>query len=358
MLPVTYVELGSTCNITIPMADIDGDQLRCRWGVNENEAGGIYEPKGQLQSNPCLLTYEATAVGYEGIAIIIEDFDTNGEVLSSVPLQFLIKIGHRISTTTTTTTTTETTSSSADGWSGSTPGSTDMTIDTISTILPTTSTDSPATITTSTTTIIPPECPRPPIYVGDREAGACIGVPLNSMMELKIVAEVPCNISSTTIHDILTISPTGMQRSAITQDPLASNRYIMYLQWTPQPYQYGIHQVCVTPVDDSNRFGSTVCFSLLVDVRSPQFANGSMSPTGIVSQNQSTWTIATDVDIIPPTQPDTAAVFFKRNSPELGDDVEVARVHMSTAEYERRQITFNTGNIIWDEVSQLPNLTT
>ena len=354
------------------MADIDGDQLRCRWGVNENEAGGIYEPKGQLQSNPCLLTYEATAVGYEGIAIIIEDFDTNGEVLSSVPLQFLIKIGHRISTTTTTTTTTtittttvittttttDTTSPTSDGGSGSTPGSTDVSIVTISTTLTTTTTVTPTTTTTSTTTTNPPECPRSPIYVGDREAGACIGVPLHSMMELKIVAEVPCENSRTTIHDILTISPTGMQRSAITQDPHASNRYIMYLQWTPQPYQYGIHQVCVTPVDDSNRFGSTVCFSLLVDVRSPQFVSGSMSPTGIVSQNQSTWTIATDVDIIPPTQPDTAAVFFKRTSPELGDDVEVARVHMSTAEYERRQITFNTGNIIWDEVSQLPNLTT
>lgn len=355
MNPVVTIEQGNTYNITIPMADIDGDQLRCRWGVNENEAGGIYESKGQLESNPCVLIYQATAFGYEGIAVIIEDFDTNGEVLSSIPLQFLIKINPYISTTTTTTitTTTETTSSTTTDGSGSSPNSTDVSIDTISTILTTTTTVTP---TTTTTTL--PVCSRPPIYVGDRESGACIGVPLNSTIELKIVVEVPCENSCTTIHDILTISPTGMQRSAITQDTHFSNRYNMYLQWTPQPYQYGIHQVCVTPVDNSNRFGSTVCFTLLVDVHSPQFVNGSMSPTGIVPQNQSTWTIATDVDIVPPAQPDTAVVFFKRNSSGVGDDVEVARVHMSTAEYQSRQITFNTGNIIWDEVSQLPNLTT
>jgi hypothetical protein len=142
-----------------------------------------------------------------------------------------------------------------------------------------------------------------------------------------------------------------MSKGPITQDPQNNNKYIMYLEWTPQTDQYGVHNLCVTPVDNSSRSGLTVCFSILVDVHSPQFVSQSMSPTGIVSPNQSTWTIATDVDIVPPTDPSISAVFFKRDSSGMTSDSEVIQVSMSTASYQPRQITFDTGNTTWEEVS-------
>jgi hypothetical protein len=322
MNPVIKVQVGGTYFINIPMADIDGDQLRCRWGANESESGGIYQPKGNLQSNPCQLTYNATTIGYEGVAVVIEDFDSNNQVLSSIPLQFLIEIVPLLTTTTTTTLFTDQVTGTAE------PGPTP-----------------------------PPICPFIPEYVGDWASGACIGVTSNTMTIIRIVVKVPCENSSTSIHDILTISPTGMTKSNITQDPQDNNEYIMYLQWTPQTNQYGIRQVCVTPVDDSSRSGQTVCFSILVDVHSPQFVVNSMSPTGIVSQNQSEWTIATDVDIVPPANPNVSAVFFKRDSWGTNRDIEVVRVSMSTAFYQSRQITFNTGDTIWDQVSYSYSLT-
>jgi hypothetical protein len=316
MNPIVKVEVGQTHVIDIPMADIDGDQLRCRWGVNASETGGIYQAKGQLQSNPCQLTYNAIAIGYEGVAVVIEDFDSNNQVLSSIPLQFLIDIVPLQPTTTTTTTF---------------PGQ--------------------VTVTSEPGSEPAPPCPNIPEYEGDWGPGACIGVTSNHTTEIRIVVKIPCENSSTSIQDILTISPTGMTKGPITQDPQYNNQYIMNLQWTPQTNQYGIHQLCVTPVDNSSRSGRTVCFSILVDVRSPNFIPNSMSPTGVVPLSQSTWTIATDVDIIPPIDPSISAVFYKRDSSGAGSDIEVIRVSMSTANYQSRQITFDTDNTIWEQAS-------
>lgn len=320
MVPVYKVEIGGTYTIDIPMADIDGDQLRCRWGTNSSESGGIYTPKGQLQSAPCQLTYNATNIGYEGIALVIEDFDTNNRVLSSIPLQFLIQI---------------------------------VPVQPVITIPPVTI-DVTGTASPPVLPLLP--CPYVPEYVGDLASGACIGIASNNMTEIRIVTKIPCNNSSTSIKDIDTISPTGMIKGPITQDPQNNNTYIMKLQWTPQANQYGIHQLCVTPVDNSTRSGQTACFNILVDVHSPQFVENSMLPTGVVSQTQSTWTIATDVNIIPPINPIVSAVFYKRNQAEAGIDIEVTRVNMSTAYYQARQISFNTHDTVWEQVSFLWNL--
>jgi hypothetical protein len=319
MNPVVKVQVGQTHIINIPMADIDGDQIRCRWGLNYSESGGIYESKGNLQPNPCQLTYNATQVGYEGIAVVIEDFDSNNHVLSSIPLQFLIEIVPALPDITT---------------PAPLPDNVTITVD---------------------FTTPPPVCPNPPEYVGDWGPSACIGVASNNVTKIRVVVKIPCGNSSTSIRDILTISPTGMIKGPITQDPQDSDKYIMYLQWTPNRSQYGIHPLCVTPVDSSGQSGQTVCFNLLVDVHSPHFVLGSMSPTGVVSQNESTWTIATDVDIVPPTDPSVSAVIYKRS--DGGSDVYVFRVNMSTADYQSRQITFNTDNITWEQVSDLYSLT-
>lgn len=297
------------------MADIDGDQLRCRWGANNSEVGGIYEPKGELQSDPCQLTYNASALGYEGVAVVIEDFDSNNRTLSSIPLQFLIEIVAEVTTTTV---------ASHSGHTAATPDTTDA-----------------------------PPCNSPPEYNGDWKSGACIGIASNATVQINITAKIPCPNSSTSIRNILTISPSGMNRGPITRDPNDNDTYIMQLEWTPRGGQYGIHQLCVTPEDNNTRSGQTTCFTLLVDVRSPQFIPDSASPTGVVLSNQSVWTIATDVDIIPPKDLNVSVTFYKRDALNSGNDVEITRVSALNAEYETRNITFNTDNIVWEQVGSV-----
>jgi hypothetical protein len=318
MQPVVRVQQGQTHTINIPMADIDGDRLRCRWGVNASEVGGIYEPVGELQSNPCQLTYYASTLGYEGVAVVIEDFDSNNQVLSSIPLQFIIQIVAEVTTVTATTTT----DVSYSGHTAATPDSTP-----------------------------PPPCNLPPEYNGNWRSGACIGIASNTSVAINITAKIPCPNSSTSIRDILTISPSGMTRGPIIQDPNDNDTYILQLEWDPRPDQYGIHQLCVTPEDNNTRSGQTTCFTLLVDVQSPQFIPNSASPTGVVLSNQSVWTIATDVDIVPPRDLNVSAIFYKRGALNGGGgDVEMTRVSASNADYQTRDITFNTGNTVWDQV--------
>jgi hypothetical protein len=88
MNPIVQLQVDKIHVIRIPMADSDGDPIRCRWGQTQEECGSICAPKGFLNSNPCELTYNASKIGYQAVAIIIEDFDSNNTVLSAIPLQF------------------------------------------------------------------------------------------------------------------------------------------------------------------------------------------------------------------------------------------------------------------------------
>lgn len=76
-----------------------------------------------------------------------------------------------------------------------------------------------------------------------------------------------------------------------------------------------------------------------------------MSPQGIVPKNQSLWMISTDVDIVPPRDPNVSAVFYKTDPSAANAHIEVTRVTAEYATYESRRITFDTGNIVWEEVS-------
>lgn len=318
MQPVVKVTYGRTHTINIPMNDLEGDRLKCRWGNSTLETGGIYRAKGNLQENPCILTYEATQYGYEGVGIVIEDFDTNGEVLSSIPLQFLIEIIPEVTTL---------------------PAPTQQTV--------------PDNVTWTVGPTPPPRCSSPPEYKGDWSPGACIGLYSNETIEIRTVFEIPCNDSSTGLHDVLTISPSGMTKGTITQDTINPNQYIMYLTWTPRRNQDGVHQLCLTPLDNNTQSGQTVCLALLVDVRSPGFVDGTMSPIGTVERNQSQWTIATDVDIVPPRNLNVSAVFYKRDPSAPGGSVRVTHATAENAIYQSRQITFNTTGTLWEYVSHV-----
>lgn len=307
--PIVQVQVGQTHIIPIPMADSDGDQVRCRWGKTLTECGDICMPKGILQAFPCELTYVATTMGYEGVALVIEDFDvTTGKPLSAIPLQFLIHIVNQ-------------------------------------TLPP----ELPFIDSTGPTPLQP--CRTPPEYIGDRRHGACIGLGSNTTITERIVIRIPCNQTSTTVADILTTSPQGMTKTRIEQDPYDNNTYIMLVQWTPRPDQYGIHQLCLQPVGSESQMGQQVCYTFQVDVFPPGFISGSMTPTGLVSPSQSVWSIRTDQDIIRPSQAGIFARFFKRVT--AGPDEEIFRVDgtASNIHYQSRQITIITNNITWEQVN-------
>ena len=69
--------------------------LKCRWATYSEALGGAYDPNiwpSISLTDDCLLTYNASKdsslVGLKPIAIMLEDFDSNGNLQNSVPVQF------------------------------------------------------------------------------------------------------------------------------------------------------------------------------------------------------------------------------------------------------------------------------
>ena len=292
MNPIVQVQVSRVHVIRIPMADSDGDRVRCRWGNNESECGTICAPKGRLTSDPCELTYNATAVGYHAVALVIEDFDANNTVLSAIPLQFLIHIVNQTTTVT--------------------------------------------------------MCPDLPVYIGDWAADSCIGVQSNTTIKANIQVRIPCANSNTTLSNILTISPAGFERGVIERDAVDRQLYTMPVEWTPTADQYGIHQACFTPVDSHSRTGSQVCLTFQVNVLPPRFID--LLPSGSVLANQSIWTIVADRDIARSRRTSGVNIrFYQRSNDQLVYQVDVAS-DLSVL-YDSREIVFFTTGHSWEQVN-------
>jgi hypothetical protein len=288
--PIIRVRRGRLHVIRIPMVDNDNDQVRCRWGLTEDECGGICASKGILKAFPCELTYNASKLGYEAVAVVIEDFDAENRTLSAVPLQFLIEIYNQSN------------------------------------------------------------CSLPQI-IGDRPSGVCIAVSSNMTITERIVAQALCHEGPTNISDIITVSPPGLTKGAITLDPSGNATYFMNIQWTPRPDQQGAHTLCMIPVDSDRRTGQQVCYTFQVDMYQPRFLNQSATPSGIVSQNQSTWSIETDQDMVVPNRSDISIRFFRREA--NGIDTQLLVIDAATqVTYEPRKLTFSSGTTVWEEVSK------
>ena len=293
MNPIVEVQVGRVHVIRIPMADSDGDPIECRWGQSKGECGTICTPIGVLHSNPCELTYNATKIGYHAVALTIEDFDSNHTVLSSIPLQFLIHIVNR---------TTES------------------------------------------------NCTEFPVYIGELSEDSCIAVQSNETFRTRIPIYISCEDPTITLKDILTVSPAGLIKGNIIRDESNRSLYTIPIEWTPQSDQYGVHQFCFTPVDSEQRSGSQVCLTFQVDVDRPKLIN--RTPIGLVSADQSVWTIKTDRDIIKPKRSNGIYIrFFKRSTNE-----EVYRIDVNNSTnvfYQSREIQFFTTGYTWEQVSVL-----
>ena len=87
--------------IDLSPKDPDGDKVKCRWAATEKEGGAsTYNatawPSLSLDGNNCIVKYtgsiDDTKVGVKGVGIMMEDFDANGNVKSSIPVQFLAAV--------------------------------------------------------------------------------------------------------------------------------------------------------------------------------------------------------------------------------------------------------------------------
>ncbi|CAF1046054.1 unnamed protein product [Adineta steineri] len=197
--------------INVPVADADGDTLRCRWSNNTNgvdECGGVCPPSslpsGTVIYPNCTIIITGTHVGdWFAITLMVEDFinSTSTTPLSSVPVQFLVQV------------------------------------------------------------VAQPTCTTPPDIVGIPTEQSCTNVIVNQTYTSQILAINSC-APSVTIVDIATLSFAGMAKSNLGQ--LNSTVYYKNLTWTPTSAQLGYQVMCAMAIDSANSQSTQYCFKFYV----------------------------------------------------------------------------------------------
>jgi len=102
VLPPLWLIMAGCNNqkIELQPSDADGDNVRCRW-ASQAEAGGAFNVPGawpslSLDAANCIVHYDGTldssTQGVKPIGLMMEDFDSNGNVRSSIPVQFLAQV--------------------------------------------------------------------------------------------------------------------------------------------------------------------------------------------------------------------------------------------------------------------------
>jgi len=100
-LPSIWKIMSGCASQTLDLSpiDLDGDTIKCFWATSA-EAVGAYRGNDynsiSLDSETCILTYDGTADsgknGAKPIVIQVQDFDVNGVMRSSMPIQFLATV--------------------------------------------------------------------------------------------------------------------------------------------------------------------------------------------------------------------------------------------------------------------------
>ena len=219
MVPLVVIPVNTGQVLRIPMADTDGDIVRCRWanrsavkasitidecnGVCQDLSGAILSSSNNLDNN-CTIVFNTSITGYYAIAVQIEDFmpsAPNDSALSSIPLQFLIQA---------------------------------------------------ITVTCNV-----------PVIVGVLANGVTIQLPANVMFSTPVMAQPGCNESS--IDHFLTVTmPSGMA-STSTMIAINSTLFSTTLTWTPTLSQIGSTQMyCTVAIDSNNLQSAQYCLNFVV----------------------------------------------------------------------------------------------
>ncbi|CAF1504887.1 unnamed protein product, partial [Didymodactylos carnosus] len=158
------IPAGITQYITIPTADSDNDDVRCRFANGTVECADVCYPNsvpnGTLLLSNCTLIITGTVVNaVYAIAIQVEDFWNTSSTtpFSSIPTQFLVKV------------------------------------------------------------YSPPACTMRPLIYPGVQLDACIGIQVGQTFQMQLIAENLCG-NNTTISDIGTVSFFRVSKSSLIQN--------------------------------------------------------------------------------------------------------------------------------------------
>ncbi|XP_041361403.1 uncharacterized protein LOC121377467 [Gigantopelta aegis] len=286
MTPI--VRLQHRCNhtLTIPVNDPDHDFIRCRWAeASKSECAGVCKtfPGAEINERDCTIKYSATRrAGWYAVALMIEDFETaiSDTPLSSIPLQFLVFVF----------------TSNAN-------------------------------------------CSSQPEFIGDTRADeSCVGVPTGTMYFEKIV--VKSGRPTTSIIDITTVSPVGLEKSALSV--LEPQVWYVNITWTPTSSQDGPNIFCFTAIDNTGQTTTQRCITLLGGVDPPQFQVGSQYPTGMIYPNHSNWRINIDQDFLRPNRSNFIRFHDSAGDVKYSIDVAITSAVVYPVGGFGRQLSFTT----------------
>ena len=97
-----------------------------------------------------------------------------------------------------------------------------------------------------------PPCTSQPVFVNPTPLdGACIGVPFSTSWNAKITARVSNSSTATAITDFVTGSPLGLKKSdLIPPNSMNPREWQVNVTWTPDESQFGLNIFCYAALDD------------------------------------------------------------------------------------------------------------
>jgi len=246
MSPVINMLHGCQYSVRLPAVDPDGDTIRCRWAsssLGECSHVCMSIPGAHLDEDRCTVSYNATsAVGVYAVAIQIDDFASATDVqpMSSVPVQFLVNVSR-------------------------------------------------ASVA----------CDARPVFVRPTEDdGACIAVPPNTTYTGVLAAR--SSGADAHIVDVTTQSPSGMTKSHLMNGLGDGERHVN-VTWTPTEAQAGTNLFCFVAVENTTATSDQSCVYFAVGIDPPRLTLDSMSPTGLIARDHSTWRVEFDQATVRPS---------------------------------------------------------
>ena len=248
--PVVRLQSGCTTTIALAVNDPDGDEVRCRWGANSYECGGVCNefPEAVLNSHSCTITVYARSTGFRIAALMLEDFATSSTTpFSSVSLQFLVYIV---------------------SFSGS--------------------------------------CGQQPEFVDPTlPQDSCEVITSGQTFTTQITAF--SGGSSYFITEIITVSPRGTSKSSV-QRIGGTNNYYVNIRWTPDSSQRSqTHQFCYAAINSAGLSSEQICIQIMAGYVRPT-AN-----TLLLYISSTSWHISFDQSIQRSSQ-SAYVIFYEYNS--------------------------------------------
>ncbi|XP_045205733.2 CUB and sushi domain-containing protein 3-like [Mercenaria mercenaria] len=212
MTPVLNLQHGCSYTVKLPVGDVDGDIVRCRWATGLTECSDVCNGfiGAVLDEEKCTITYTADKnLGLYAAALQIEDYPNilSTTALSSIPLQFIARI-----------------------YAGN-------------------------------------NCDDVPEFIQPTpEDNACFALDVGDTYNVTIKARGQRNF-----HRITTISAIGMVRSLEIQSKDSSMYYVeLNVTWTPTISDSGKdHSLCFYATDNSSITSTMRCIKLPVSVSGP-----------------------------------------------------------------------------------------